>query len=303
MATAMLVNGTAEKLANGHVPEKIVSSVITAIPKNANSTVQVEPIVAVAVTVAAPNTTIPTIKIPTVVTEEAQAKKSGIRIKYSGINNGKRITEQNRIGAKDKTPKLAPPIPSAVIVNTKTGSKENMQVLSAVAPKTVKEHEASLDEGVKLADIDDIELLDGSKIGFTPDLKPDAFEPNASLDTSIMSTASTELKPEFKPELKPKLRKPMNNGKRRRIASSRHKKMKTKVEPNCLYACRHCGKKYRWKSTLRRHENEECGDKEPRHGCPYCPYRAKQRGNLGVHVRKHHADKPELESKRKRHTM
>lgn len=24
-----------------------------------------------------------------------------------------------------------------------------------------------------------------------------------------------------------------------------------------LFACRHCGKKYRWKSTLRRHENEE----------------------------------------------
>lgn len=65
-----------------------------------------------------------------------------------------------------------------------------------------------------------------------------------------------------------------------------------------LYICRHCGKKYRWKSTLRRHENVECGGKEPCHPCPYCSYKAKQRGNLGVHVRKHHPEKPQLESKR-----
>ncbi|KOB68384.1 Lola [Operophtera brumata] len=54
------------------------------------------------------------------------------------------------------------------------------------------------------------------------------------------------------------------------------------------FECRHCGKKYRWKSTLRRHENVECGGKAPAHQCPYCSYRAKQRGNLGVHIRKHH---------------
>ncbi|XP_062710955.1 longitudinals lacking protein, isoforms F/I/K/T-like [Aedes albopictus] len=65
------------------------------------------------------------------------------------------------------------------------------------------------------------------------------------------------------------------------------------------YICRHCGKRYRWKSTLRRHENVECGGKEAMHQCPYCTYRAKQRGNLGVHIRKHHADMPQLESRRK----
>lgn len=54
------------------------------------------------------------------------------------------------------------------------------------------------------------------------------------------------------------------------------------------FACRHCGKRYRWKSTLRRHEQVECGDKEPMFQCPKCPYRAKQKGNLGVHLRKHH---------------
>ncbi|CAB3259525.1 unnamed protein product [Arctia plantaginis] len=56
------------------------------------------------------------------------------------------------------------------------------------------------------------------------------------------------------------------------------------------FECKHCGKRYRWKSTLRRHENVECGGKAPAHQCPYCAYRAKQRGNLGVHIRKHHND-------------
>lgn len=64
------------------------------------------------------------------------------------------------------------------------------------------------------------------------------------------------------------------------------------------YECRHCGKRYRWKSTLRRHENVECGGKEACHQCPYCNYKAKQRGNLGVHIRKHHADQPPLETRR-----
>jgi hypothetical protein len=65
------------------------------------------------------------------------------------------------------------------------------------------------------------------------------------------------------------------------------------------FECRHCGKRYRWKSTLRRHENVECGGKEASHQCLYCNYRAKQRGNLGVHIRKHHADKPPLQTRRK----
>lgn len=68
------------------------------------------------------------------------------------------------------------------------------------------------------------------------------------------------------------------------------------------YSCQHCGKRYRWKSTLRRHENVECGGKEASHQCPYCPYKAKQRGNLGVHVRKHHSNLPPLLTRRNKKT-
>lgn len=78
-------------------------------------------------------------------------------------------------------------------------------------------------------------------------------------------------------------------------------KVKKEHEPGSgeQFACRHCGKRYRWKSTLRRHERVECGGVAPSYGCPYCSYMAKQRGNLSVHMRKHHADKPQLASKRK----
>jgi hypothetical protein len=69
------------------------------------------------------------------------------------------------------------------------------------------------------------------------------------------------------------------------------------------YACQHCGKRYRWKSTLRRHESVECGGKEAAHQCPYCTYRAKQRGNLGVHVRKHHPEMPQLLTRRSKKSM
>lgn len=54
------------------------------------------------------------------------------------------------------------------------------------------------------------------------------------------------------------------------------------------FKCRFCGKGYRWKSTMRRHESLECGDKPPSFQCPQCPYKARQRGNLTVHYKRHH---------------
>lgn len=53
------------------------------------------------------------------------------------------------------------------------------------------------------------------------------------------------------------------------------------------YRCSNCGKLYRWKNTLLRHLRLECG-KEPQFHCPYCPYRAKRKGNLQKHVMLRH---------------
>ncbi|KAJ1529434.1 hypothetical protein ONE63_006212 [Megalurothrips usitatus] len=49
-------------------------------------------------------------------------------------------------------------------------------------------------------------------------------------------------------------------------------------------ACPKCGKSYRWKDSLRRHQRVECG-KEPQHCCPYCLYRFKHRFHLNAHIR------------------
>ncbi|XP_041449701.1 longitudinals lacking protein-like [Drosophila obscura] len=67
-----------------------------------------------------------------------------------------------------------------------------------------------------------------------------------------------------------------------------------------VYECQQCGRQYTWKECLRRHDKFECGDKEPRHLCPYCPYKSKQSGNLGTHMRRIHADRPAIIKKRGR---
>ena len=53
------------------------------------------------------------------------------------------------------------------------------------------------------------------------------------------------------------------------------------------FGCSACGKLYRWKNNLYRHLKLECG-KEPQFHCPYCPHRAKRKGNLEKHIELKH---------------
>lgn len=160
---------------------------------------------------------------------------------------------------------------------------------------------------IKYADMDDIELPDGTKIGYaTVEAAEDEDDEEDDGDMD-----EENIMDEVKVEPGETLAEKYSI-----IAASavKNDSADTSVQVNTTassggddgsesYACRHCGKRYRWKSTLRRHENDECGGKEPSHQCPYCSYKAKQRGNLGVHVRKHHGDQPQLESKRKKRSL
>jgi DNA-directed RNA polymerase subunit RPC12/RpoP len=53
------------------------------------------------------------------------------------------------------------------------------------------------------------------------------------------------------------------------------------------FRCKNCGKLYRWKNSLYTHVRLECG-KEPQFQCPYCPHRAKLKGNLQKHIKLKH---------------
>lgn len=170
---------------------------------------------------------------------------------------------------------------------------------------------------VKYAEIDDIELPDGTKIGIgfapaeisehmqgsqvtqvtTEHAGSPSDSPGQCHETTVTKSYTLLTTSPMKPQTQ------QTHQTTTYELSLSDSSMTQSDENEKLYVCRHCGKKYRWKSTLRRHENVECGGKEPCHPCPYCSYKAKQRGNLGVHVRKHHPDKPQLESKRGRRTI
>uniref|UniRef100_A0A1B0CV32 C2H2-type domain-containing protein n=1 Tax=Lutzomyia longipalpis TaxID=7200 RepID=A0A1B0CV32_LUTLO len=134
-------------------------------------------------------------------------------------------------------------------------------------------------------EIDDIELPDGTQIGFSDSTTDSIERDQTRADSNYESRSADDTKFAFIEG------RPLQNYEFSQSDSN--------DDGGRQYICRHCGKKYRWKSTLRRHENVECGGKEPMHQCPHCAYRAKQRGNLGVHIRKHHSEMPQLETRRK----
>lgn len=196
--------------------------------------------------------------------------------------------------------------------------------LAMTAPKSSQMLNLSSDlsPAIKYADIDDIELPDGSKIGYPTDIElkrmqqahqhavadqPQDLSEATLAEKYILAAAAIkgfDISLNDGGAISQTNGTVLNNTNLSAQLSATNNTSSAEddgnLDPESFFACRHCGKKYRWKSTLRRHENDECGDKEPSHQCPYCPYKAKQRGNLGVHVRKHHAEMPQLESRRKR---
>ena len=65
------------------------------------------------------------------------------------------------------------------------------------------------------------------------------------------------------------------------ILSSFSQRMTT--TPGTMFPCDSCDRKYTRKDNLRRHKKFECG-KEPQFYCSHCPYRAKYKGTLQVHI-------------------
>lgn len=187
-----------------------------------------------------------------------------VRVKYSGERTTRTLNERNT-------------------------TKENI-------PKTVKPAGNGKDEKPRVNDV-------GNDAKQTENVPAVKGEGNASVGGgggSVGQSASARASAAAAHKVKKRARKIASSANERKM--QRTYKIDGKSGDK-MFPCRHCGRKYRWKSTLRRHENDECGNKEPAHQCPYCSYKAKQRGNLGVHVRKHHSDKPKLESSRKRKTI
>lgn len=195
--------------------------------------------------------------------------KQRIRIKYSNLRNPalKSTNVLNEHNVRNVPPRKKEPIATA----------KKADIPSKATPEAANENGKPNEEPTKLANAE----------------MPVNVQDNVNADTGKLASPTTSSNAARKAKKKA-----------RKIAVNKNTKLRVfESGKDKLWACRHCGKRYRWKSTLRRHENDECGNKEPSHQCPYCPYKAKQRGNLGVHVRKHHADKPKLESSRKRRTV
>ncbi|PSN29352.1 hypothetical protein C0J52_26516 [Blattella germanica] len=56
------------------------------------------------------------------------------------------------------------------------------------------------------------------------------------------------------------------------------------------YTCIRCGRRYKWKCSLKSHLINECGQ-EPQFQCQYCPLRCKVKSSLLRHIRNVHVGK------------
>lgn len=228
-------------------------------------------------------------------------KTSHPRIKYSGLKKSDDIAPliveamlpanasalsantANILDISGITPLMTAPLQQLSTITIP--SQKNSQIINMSAN--------DLSPAIKYADIDDIELPDGTKIGYPTESEikrlqqqpqqdslndSSSFTSNLAEKYSILATATLK---NYDISLNDSVSLNQSNGTilpnngsmndvRSIMVSGSNNDSAENDGGEELFACRHCGKKYRWKSTLRRHENDECGDKAPSHSCPYC---------------------------------
>lgn len=147
---------------------------------------------------------------------------------------------------------------------------------------------SDLSPALKYADMDDIELPDGTKIGYPVDSEIKRMQQHAthhqdgtlSDSSNTGTTYATNLAEKYSILAATALKNfdlslsesgsalnqsngtiITNNGSmselRSIVVTGTNNESSEGDGGEELFACRHCGKKYRWKSTLRRHENDE----------------------------------------------
>lgn len=228
-------------------------------------------------------------------------KTSHPRIKYSGLKKSDDMTPliveavlpanasnlsantANILDISGITPIMAAPLQQLSTITIP--SQKSSQIINI--------SNNDLSPAIKYADIDDIELPDGTKIGYPTESEikrlqqhpqQDSLNDSSSYTSNLAEKysilAATALK-NFDISLNESASLNQTNGTilpnngslnegRSIMVSGLNNESVENDGSEELFACRHCGKKYRWKSTLRRHENDECGDKQPSHSCPYC---------------------------------
>jgi hypothetical protein len=90
------------------------------------------------------------------------------------------------------------------------------------------------------------------------------------------------------PKLCEKAARELHNSPKRKKAGLNSKRCKMAARGS--FFCPKCNRKYRYRMSLKRHLNFECG-KEPSWACLYCKYAALYKTSLQAHIRRCHKDK------------